>query len=283
MTIRGISVQGYLAITSNSLQFGASAEVYAAIGEFNLRAWLEFDALLIFKPLYFRFDFSVGVELRYGRHMLAGISLSGMLSGPKPFHIEGEASVSILMFDVTVSFSFNIGGKQPIKDRESQNVWLQLKAAIEDPQNWSTKLDPTVDSGVTLCLPQATVDVHSLYNQWAKRHCIRRSFRSIANWRNMASSQSVGQMTLRLATSKLVAFHCRSTKLGQISLHPANLRNWEPREKLSRRSFESWDSGITIGSDEIDFGKKKPAVAVALEYQTSLVDDVVDGERMTPK
>ena len=258
-----INVQGYLAITSNSLQFGASAEVYAAIGEFNLRAWLEFDALLIFKPLYFRFDFSVGVELRYGRHMLAGISLSGMLSGPKPFHIEGEASVSILMFDVTVSFSFNIGGKQPIKDRESQNVWLQLKAAIEDPQNWSTKLDPTVDSGVTLRSPQAT-DTFILVQPMGKATLHQKVVplnRKLAKYGEFSIS---GPDDFTLSNVEIGGVSLPKYQTGTDFFAPGQFEELGTAEKLSRRSFESWDSGITIGSDEIDFGKKKPAVAVAL-------------------
>ena len=61
-----ISMQNYLAVTSNTLQFGAKSELYAAAGPFNVHGWIEFDALFILAPLYFIVDFSAGIDFREG-------------------------------------------------------------------------------------------------------------------------------------------------------------------------------------------------------------------------
>ena len=48
-----ISLQGYMAITSNSLQFGAEASLYAEAAGFNVSGQVGFDALIVFQPFYF--------------------------------------------------------------------------------------------------------------------------------------------------------------------------------------------------------------------------------------
>ena len=85
-----ISLEGYHAITANSRQFGAKAELYAAAYGFNLHGWLSFDALLTLFPLAFRFDFSVGMSLNRGKKRLAGVTVEGTLTGPNPFHVKGS-------------------------------------------------------------------------------------------------------------------------------------------------------------------------------------------------
>ena len=104
-----IGLQGYMAVTSNSIQFGAAAEIYAAAGDLNIYGWLKFDALVVFSPFYFEFAFSVGFALRWEEDALAGISISGLISGPSPFHIRGEACVSILFVDICIGFDVTIG------------------------------------------------------------------------------------------------------------------------------------------------------------------------------
>ena len=68
-----ISMQNYLAVTSNTLQFGAKSELYAAAGPFNVHGWIEFDALFILAPLDFIVDFSAGIDFREGDDVLAGV------------------------------------------------------------------------------------------------------------------------------------------------------------------------------------------------------------------
>jgi len=53
-------MQNYLAVTSNTFQFGAKAELYAGAGPFNLHGWFGFDALFILSPLSFIVELDAG-------------------------------------------------------------------------------------------------------------------------------------------------------------------------------------------------------------------------------
>ncbi len=88
-SVAKLDAQAYLALTSNTLQFGARAELTAGTGGFNVHGWLGFDALLEKDPLSFEFDLSAGVDLRSGTDVLASVHLDGKLSGPTPWHISG--------------------------------------------------------------------------------------------------------------------------------------------------------------------------------------------------
>jgi Family of unknown function (DUF6603) len=95
-SVARIEAQSYLALTSNTLQFGARVELTAGTGTFNVHGWLGFDALCERNPLAFEFDLSAGVDLRAGTDVLASVHLDGKLSGPTPWHIAGKASLSLL-------------------------------------------------------------------------------------------------------------------------------------------------------------------------------------------
>ena len=76
----------------------------AGSGGFNVHGWLGFDALFEQDPMSFAFDLCAGVDLRTGTSVLASVHLDGQLSGPTPWNITGDASLSLLLFDVSVHF-----------------------------------------------------------------------------------------------------------------------------------------------------------------------------------
>ena len=60
-----ITVENYFAITSNTVQFGARAEIFYGIDAFNIHGNFSFDALFQFSPFHFIIDisFSVGMDV----------------------------------------------------------------------------------------------------------------------------------------------------------------------------------------------------------------------------
>ena len=134
-SVAKLDTQAYLALTSNTLQFGARAELTAGTGGFNVHGWLGFDALFEKDPLSFEFDLSAGVDLRSGSSVLASVHLDGKLSGPTPWHISGDASLSLLFFDVSVHFDKTWGsaaGPAALPD-----PLAALTGALADRSGWS--------------------------------------------------------------------------------------------------------------------------------------------------
>ncbi|HLG38691.1 MAG TPA: DUF6603 domain-containing protein, partial [Chitinophagaceae bacterium] len=97
-----IIIQTYFAVTSNTAQFGAKAELYAEKGSFNIYGFVSYDVLFQFSPFKFIADFGAGVALRRHSSVIMSIHVSGQLSGPEPWDAKGEASVSFFFFSVSV-------------------------------------------------------------------------------------------------------------------------------------------------------------------------------------
>lgn len=144
-----VSLAAYFAITSNSLQFGARAELYAEALGFSIQGYLEFHALFIFSPFSFRFDFAAGVALKRGSSVIAGITVAGTLSGPRPWRVQGSASISLIFFDVSVSFDETFGQPAEPEQIEAVDAWTRLREALQDLRNWSAPLPVGTHRGVS--------------------------------------------------------------------------------------------------------------------------------------
>lgn len=103
----------YLALPSNTVQFGARVELHAAGGGFSFDGYLGFDALFQFSPFAFVVDLAAGIALRYHGRLLMGIHFEGRLSGPTPWQIQGKATIKIWFFKVTVDFKRQFGPDVP--------------------------------------------------------------------------------------------------------------------------------------------------------------------------
>ena len=88
-------------MTSNSLQFGANVDAYAAAGGFAVHGYIEFDALFYFLSVLVRDRFSARFDISFDGATLAGINLDASLSGPNPWHLHGDATLTFLFFSVS--------------------------------------------------------------------------------------------------------------------------------------------------------------------------------------
>jgi hypothetical protein len=157
-----LTLSGYLALTSNTAQVGARAELNASGAGLRLHGFVGFDALFIFSPFSFTASIDAGVSVTFHGHGI-GLHLHGQLSGPSPWHVSGEVCVSILFWDACLSFSKDFGGSAQVAlpsldpflgspqsvPIESQEV-VGLQNALEDPRNWSSVAPPGSFSAVAL-------------------------------------------------------------------------------------------------------------------------------------
>jgi hypothetical protein len=104
-----VRIEAYFAVTSNSVQFGARAELFFGVSAFNVDGHLGFDALFQFDPFFFSFGLSVSLSVKVFGVGLFSVGFNGLLEGPTPWHIEGRGSISILFFSISVPFSHTWG------------------------------------------------------------------------------------------------------------------------------------------------------------------------------
>jgi uncharacterized protein DUF6603 len=274
-SVARIEAQSYLALTSNTLQFGARVELTAGTGTFNVHGWLGFDALCERNPLAFEFDLTAGVDLRAGTDVIASVHLDGKLSGPTPWHIAGKASLSLLFFDVTVHFDKTWGTTAAALP--APDPLPALIAALADRSSWSGALPPTVRAAITPAGSPADAGDAVLLDPAATLRISQRVVPLDQPITRFAGT-SLGQPET-LTLNSLTAFGDATTPSGLTSeeFAPAQFLDLTDAEKLSLPSFSAFDSGVEVGGDATDLGKssRTRAVITPISYVTTTLDSRV--------
>lgn len=258
-----ISLEGYHAITPNSRQFGAKAELYAAAHGFSLRGWLSFDALLTLFPLAFRFDFSVGMSLNRGSKRLAGVTVSGTLTGPNPFHAWGKGSLSLLFFDITVPFDATFGASLGAIELPPADPWPLLAAAIQLVENWTSD---GARAGVALLAGGNAQQLLDPGGAATVRQKVLPLARTLERFGQYAVT---GPDTFAITRMTLGGELTPFTPVSEFFV-PGDFETLTPTEQLSRDSFELMSAGASL-----DHGVRAPTDATkvaSLAYQTKIID-----------
>jgi hypothetical protein len=149
-----LNCQSYLAITSNSVQFGSQANLYAKKGKFSATGHLGFDALIYLSPFSFEVEIRAGIQVKYGSLSLFGLGLTLFLAGPAQWIARGKVRISLLFFSIKVGFRFTWGSKEavvlPVVDPWVRGTEQSLLDALEDPNNWGSLLPPGQSMAVAL-------------------------------------------------------------------------------------------------------------------------------------
>jgi len=256
-----ISLQSYYAITSNTVQFGAKAELYAAACGFNIYGFIGFDVLFQFDPFKFIAAFSAGLALRRGSSVIMGISVSGQLAGPKPMDAKGEASFSILFFDVTIDFHETWGGNAEAIEKQEEDIIARLKEDINSDQNWKAEIPPNNSLHVT---------IKKLEQEPGK--LVVHPFGILAfSERSVPLEVNINKFGERKPKNDITRFEIKPTDDGIASdplneqFAPASFFNLNDSEKLARPSFERMKSGFAITGSSIT---KVPAmVTKSVDYE----------------
>jgi hypothetical protein len=263
-----LTIQTYFAITSNSFQLGAHAELYIGVSDFNVYGWLGFDALLIFEPFSFVVDFTAGLAFRSGNSTLMGISISGELSGPTPWHAKGEAHISLLFFDIGVHVDTTWGESRQI-DAPHTDAWPQLHDAIANLGNWSGALPPGVPAVVTLAKPAADTKSILLADPSGTLTMRERVCPLDQTLTKFGEAVPGPQNVFSLDAVSLGGQSAPFTKIRD-KFAPAQFEQMKDQDKLSRPSFEDRDAGFSVGDGLVTVGH---GFGLDLAFEDVYVDD----------
>jgi hypothetical protein len=268
-----LSADAYLAVTSNSLQFGANVDAYASAGGFAVHGFIGFDALFIFSPFSFEIDFSAAFDISYDGTSLAGIQLSASLSGPRPWHLHGDASFSILFFSVSASIDLTWGDATPAT-LPSTPVLPPLAAALGNPGNWSVALPSQASQPVTLRTSQPPAQAmlaHPMGTLTARETVVPLDI-PVTQFNGAAPADGtefhIKAVTLNGAAADYAA-HTEEFAIAQYT-------TMSDADKLSAPSYEPFDAGVAIGAQPVAGGHDSPR---AVTYQERYIDDYAQQSR----
>ncbi|GMV49563.1 MAG: hypothetical protein AMXMBFR67_11060 [Nitrospira sp.] len=273
--------QAYLAVTSNTVQFGARVDLHAAGGGFSFDGMLGFDAIIQLAPLAFEVDVGAALALRYRGRLLVGVSFKGRLAGPTPWQVEGKASIKILFFSVSVSFSRTFGSRTAPPLPVAVDVVGLIAAALADRRNWSGALPRSSAPVVTIREtppPANGLRVHP----WAELTLRERIAPLNRPLTKLGTAPLVGGPTTVTVsvTDRAGAQAWRTTPVSE----PFALAQYEDLredEQLAQPAFVPLDGGLTVAADDLAVDDEA-SLAAPIAYETVLLDPTRPPERPTP-
>ena len=236
-----VRVDAYFAVTSNTVQFGARAELYFGISIAKIEGHLGFDALFQFSPFYFIISISASLSVKLFGVGLFSVRFKGSLEGTSPWHVEGTGSISVLFWDVEVDFSHTWGDKENTKLPPISAMPL-LVAEFEKIENWTAELANANQLLVTL-RPLDSGDELVLHPVGSLKITQRGlplglTLNKIGNQRpDDANHFTVDAQTTGLETRNTI----------RESFAMAQFQDMKNSEKLSAADFEKEDAGLELG------------------------------------
>lgn len=247
-----LRIEGYFAVTSNALQFGAALDLQARAAGFAILAELGVDTLLIFDPFQLDVAIRASAAIKRGGRSLCAVRLTGRLTGPGPWRARGQATIEVLFFDVDVGFdtSFGEAARAPIK---AKSAWEVLQKRLRDTRSWGSAAqgdagDIVLDQTEGLLLPDAPLE---LRQDAIPLGLTLETFGGapIAGARrfDVASVTDGAGRNLTLGDPTMARFS------------PGTFLNLSDDEKLSAPAFEEMEAGVALSAG-LAVGANQPAL-----------------------
>jgi hypothetical protein len=210
---------------------------------------------------------SAGISLMHDGNVIAAIHLEATLTGPTPWHVVGEAHITILLFDVSVAFDARFGEERQVQLPPSDPRPLLL-AAIQDPRNWSTSLPPAAVRAVSLA-PQTPTTPPGLVDPGGGVSLHQTVLPLNRQLTRFGATAPIGPDRYTIDTVRVGAQPVADVSAVRDFFAPAQFEALTDCQKLSRPSFERMDAGVTIAGDTVASGA---AVGTPVVFETIVVD-----------
>src|SRR5262245_40765719 len=104
-----IHSDGYFAITTNTVQFGAHSSFFFGFSACSVEGSSGFDALIQFSPFHFIARISTQFSVKVFGVGVYGVGIDVSREGPTRWHVHGTASLSFFFFSIDIGIDFTWG------------------------------------------------------------------------------------------------------------------------------------------------------------------------------
>lgn len=263
-----IRVEGYQAVTSNTVQFGAKIDLFFGFDVANISGFLQMDALFQFSPFYFIVEISGGVSFSVFGIGLFSVRLAFALEGPAPWRARGSASISLLFFDVSVDFDETWGDSA---DTTIDPIELLpvLEAEFNKNENWKAELPPSSNLLVALRqLPETDPPQLILHPAGFLRISQRKAPLGINV--DKVGSETVTDGKIFTVTSDInTGFGKKGDSKENFAI--AQYQTMKDSEKLSRPAYQKEKGGLDLSVQGLQNQVSK-GVRRTVRYELEIID-----------
>ncbi|QSA98825.1 DUF6603 domain-containing protein [Methylococcus sp. EFPC2] len=261
--------ESYLALTSNTVQFGGRLDFAYSASGFTLAGFLGMDALFQFDPFAFVAEIAAQVALKRGRSTLMAVGLNLSLAGPTPWHVWGKATFKILFFKVKIGFDHRFGHDRPAPLPAPVDALALLAAALGDRRNWSATL-PRGEPAVVTLRESAALRLHPLAELSVRQRVLPLN-RTLTRFGNAPLAGGATAFTVTAAGALQAGYL-------QEAFAPAQFQDLSDDDKLARPAFEPGDAGLRFGTEGLAYRYDEVAEGT-IRYETLIVDPSRPTER----
>jgi hypothetical protein len=144
-----IHADGYLAVTTNTVQFGTHSSYFFGFSACSVEGSSGFDALIQFSPFHFIVDINTQFSVKVFGVGVYGVGIDVSLSGPTPWHVHGTASLSFFFFSIDIGIDFT-WGDNPNSTLPPVAVLPIVAGEFQKKTNWKTALSAQANLLVVL-------------------------------------------------------------------------------------------------------------------------------------
>ena len=264
-----LTCAAYFAVTANTVQFGANAQLYAAAAGFSVQGEVGFDVLIELSPLHFIAEFRASLQLKRGSRNLFKVSLAGELEGPRPLRISGKASFEILWCDFSVRFDKTLVAGQRPPPPPAVDAGRELARALAEPTSWRTASGGTHGVALRGLAAGKMIVLDPLGRLQVRQQVV--PLNTSRDIERFGAAPLSGARRFQLA-ARLEGQATAVTEPLREEFAPAQYFEMSEDEKLGAPSFEPMDSGIVFGTSAPDFDAGE-LIAAPLEYEQIVVDE----------
>jgi hypothetical protein len=274
-----LRAEGYFAVTTNTLQWGARAELFAKAAGFSITGQIGYDVLIQLDPFGFIADFHASVQLKRGSHNLFKVSVEGELRGPRPLHVKAKATFEIFWCDITVHVDRTLVSGQAPPRPQPVKVMDLLKTALDDPRNWAGQLGDVERAVVTVRQSQSATQIplHPLGRLGVKQTVVPFDVQIARFGASTPADAS-------LFTIDLVTLNGASVRFDKERdfFAPAQFLDLSDDEKLTAPAFAPMVAGASVGAGGYVFSTDDANIMEedAIAYETCILD--ASGECTAP-
>ena len=261
-----IRAEAYFAVTTNTAQVGARAELFFGFDAFSVEGHVGFDALLRFSPFYLIVEIVASASLKAFGIGVFSIRLDFTLEGPTPWRARGRGSVDLALGEFSADFDVTWGESRDTSLPPIAVIPL-LRAEFEKPEAWRALPPASVNLLVTLRKLALTGDVLVLHPLGTLE--VSQSAIPLGLTLDKVGAQKLAdanRFTLSVKSGSL-----QKQRDARRGFAPAQFRKLSDAQKLAAPAFEQESSGLELGvtGSELRTGR---AVKRTLRYEVTTTD-----------
>ena len=249
-----IRASGYVALTTNSLQFGGRLEASGEAGPVSIHGFVQLDAIVRWAPSFsFEADLGAGFDMRFEGVSFAGVRLQLHLAGPAPWNVHGTATLEIpVLPDVDVEVGPATWGDDTNPPPPTVHPRALVREALVAASRMEGRAAPRAPTLSSACATTRRRR-RSSCTQWVtsrvgSMRCRSRRVLARVGPSNVPAAESrvhLGQPTLTQDGHTPVDFGAVSPVLDHFP--PGQFLDLSDEEKLRRPAFEDMMAGVRLG------------------------------------